>query len=48
MPQLLAGFQSLLPELDDVHAVTERVVEEAREVALPLPGIGAQVQPRGG
>ena len=47
VPKLLAGFQALLPQLDDVHAVAEDRVQEARQVALALPGVGAQVQARG-
>jgi len=44
-PDLGPRLQLFLPQLHDVDAVAEHRVQEARQVALPLPGIGAQVQP---
>ena len=46
IPQLLAGFQALLPELNDVHPVGKHGGEEARQVALALSSVGTEVQPR--
>jgi hypothetical protein len=45
IPQLLGSFEALLPELDDVDAIAQHFVEEPRQVALGLPGVGAEVQP---
>jgi len=42
--EFFGGFEVLVPQLDDVHAAAERRIEELPEVALPFPGIGAQVQ----
>jgi hypothetical protein len=41
VPKFLASLQALLPQLDDVYAMTEDVIQEARQVALALPGIRA-------
>ena len=43
--QFLGSFQALLPELDDVDAIAQHLVKEPRQVALGLPGVGAEVQP---
>ena len=45
VPQFLARLQALLPELDEVYAVAEHLVKEAREIASALPGIGTEIQP---
>jgi hypothetical protein len=45
--QLLAGFQALLPQLDDVHPGGEHRVEERNQVTLAPPPVGAQVEPGG-
>src|SRR6185369_9020063 len=44
-PQLVARFQALLSELDDVHSTGIGRREKVAKVTLALPGIGAQIEP---
>src|SRR6185369_5914827 len=44
-PQLVARFQTLFPELDDVHSTGICRREKVAKVTLALPGIGAQIEP---
>jgi len=41
--QFLTGFEAFLPQLNYVDAGAEHVVEEPRQVALPLACVSAQV-----
>jgi hypothetical protein len=43
-PDLVAGLESLLAQLDDVDAPGENRVQELFEVAGARPGVGTQVQ----
>ena len=45
---LVRGLKALLAQLDDVHAGPEDRIKEPGQVSLPLPRVGAQVQPGGG
>ena len=45
---LVRGLKALLPQLNDVYPGPENGVEEVCQVSLPLPRVGAQVQPGGG
>lgn len=47
-PELLATFQGLVPQLDDVHTAGVGGVDEVGEVALAGAGIGAEVELGGG
>jgi len=43
--QLVAGLDALLPQLHDVDPVGQHGVEEVGEVALPLAGVRAEIEP---
>jgi hypothetical protein len=45
---LVRGLKALLAQLDDVHPGPEDRIKERGQVSLPLPRIGAQVQPGSG
>ncbi|GAA1605604.1 hypothetical protein GCM10009789_69440 [Kribbella sancticallisti] len=42
--QLVGCLQVLLAELDDVHATTQRGIQELHQIALLLPRIRTQVE----
>src|SRR5215475_13601136 len=45
MAQLVARFEALLAELDDVDAAGQYRVEKVFGITLTLSGIGAQIEP---